>query len=305
MIWKCEYCGNELPSRNELYIHKRAEHGVRNGFQKKITAHCKFCNKELSTKSCLTRHEKTCINNPSRIKSKGHPVSIETKKKISESMHNAALEGRNRGWSTSRQGIERKSYPEKWFTSVIQDRFDDKNFEYNLPFFTWKLDFAWSNKRLCIEIDGSQHKNPSQQESDTRKDKKLKELEWKVLRLDWSYIVNNKEEAIILANDFINSGIVHEVAWVNPKVLKKEKREQAKQKASEEGTLDSKGRFNPSCLPNDTWEIRRRLILTCGVDLTKHGWISKAIALTGLTKRQIEKTKKHFKEDFFVSNEQV
>lgn len=128
---------------------------------------------KLTTITCMTLHEKHCKLNPNRVIYKGHPVSEETKNKISKSMHKAALEGRNKGWSTTKSGPQHKSYPEKFFTKVIENEFDDKDYEYNKQFFTYKLDFAWEDKKKCIEIDGSQHERLiEQKESDKRKDKK-------------------------------------------------------------------------------------------------------------------------------------
>ena len=62
--------------------------------------------------------------------------------------------GLNHGWMSCHSS--KKSYPEKFFTQVIENEFDDKNYEYNLLFYQYRLDFAWPHKKLCIEINGSQ-----------------------------------------------------------------------------------------------------------------------------------------------------
>ena len=121
-------------------------------------------------------------------------------------MHKAAIEGRNRGWITTKSGPQHKSYPEEFFTKVIENEFNDKSYIYNFPFFTWKLDFAWIAKKRCIEIDGSQHERDSKlHESDIRKDAKLEVEGWKILRIRWIDLFHNTKEKIAEAKKFIDS----------------------------------------------------------------------------------------------------
>lgn len=208
MIWICEYCGAEIESRRKLYKHKRDEHNIRNGSQKKYNFICEYCLRPLFlTKASFANHKRYCKENPNRQPGtfRGKKHTNASKSKISESMHNAALIGKNRGWVTSRVGDERKSYPEVFFTKVIENEFFDKDYNYNLPFFTWKLDFAWQKKKRCIEIDGSQHQRSKvQAESDQRKDSKLVSEGWKVLRIKWKDLFNNTKEKIEEAKRFID-----------------------------------------------------------------------------------------------------
>lgn len=206
MKWKCEYCNCLFNSRRLYYEHKQKNHNIKKGQNPRYNLICKYCNmNKLTTITCMTLHEKHCKLNPNRVIYKGHPVSEETKNKISKSMHKAALEGRNKGWSTTKSGPQHKSYPEKFFTKVIENEFDDKDYEYNKQFFTYKLDFAWEDKKKCIEIDGSQHERLiEQKESDKRKDKKLQENGWQVLRIKWKDMFNYPKLYIRIAKNFID-----------------------------------------------------------------------------------------------------
>src|SRR5215471_10430412 len=47
----------------------------------------------------------------------------------------------------------------------------------------YKVDFGNPTTRIAIEIDGNYHNRPDQQHKDMKKDKKLRELGWSVLRL--------------------------------------------------------------------------------------------------------------------------
>ena len=86
----------------------------------------------------------------------GKPVTEETKKKISESMKKAHKEGR--AWNIGKSRWNNKhSYPEEFFIQVINNEFEDKNYVCEYPLEIYSLDFAWIEKKKCIEIDGDQH----------------------------------------------------------------------------------------------------------------------------------------------------
>lgn len=58
--------------------------------------------------------------------------------------------------------------------------------------------------------------------------------------------------------------------------------------------IDSLGRVL-TCVPTkNDWIKRKELILNCGVDITKFGWVGKVEKATGLSKRIIENTVKYF-----------
>lgn len=210
-IWKCSICNKEFKSRRILNKHKKEHYQNENinskyaGYHPIINAICKFCNRVCKTNSALTLHEKYCKLNPNHEICIGHKLSAETKLKVSNSMKKAIAEGRAKGWASTKQNKNGMSYPELWFENVINNEFIDKNYEYNMQFFKYKLDFAWPHKKKCIEIDGSQHDLPERKLSDSNKDKLLKENNWKILRLKWVYIFNNTKEAIKLAKDFIET----------------------------------------------------------------------------------------------------
>lgn len=174
------------------------------GYHPIINANCKYCNKICKTNSALVFHEKYCKENPNKEIYKSHKHTEETKIKLSKSMKLAIKEGRAKGWASTKQNKNGMSYPEIWFEKVINNEFKDKNYEYNKQFFKYKLDFAWVDKKKCIEIDGSQHEYTERKMSDENKDNLLKENGWEVLRLKWSFIFNNTQQAIKIAKDFID-----------------------------------------------------------------------------------------------------
>jgi len=132
--------------------------------------------------------------------------SEETKKKISLGVIKAYEEGRhsiNCGWP-NREG--RESYPEIWWTGVIDAEFNDKNYEREKRIGPYSLDFAWPHKMKYIEVDGQQHYRFNElRQSDIRKDKYLKNLGWTVLRIKWEDCYNNKQHFIKIAKEFIHA----------------------------------------------------------------------------------------------------
>lgn len=134
---------------------------------------------------------------------KGKPLSKKQKKSISNSMKLAHKEGR--AWNIGKSRWNNQpSYPEKFFTEVINNEFLDKNvqMEYNVDIYS--IDFAWVHKLKAIEIDGEQHQRfQSYKERDQRKDKILKENGWQILRIVWKDMFNDTKHWIKIAKDFI------------------------------------------------------------------------------------------------------
>lgn len=62
--------------------------------------------------------------------------------------------------------------------------------------------------------------------------------------------------------------------------------------------VDAFGRLNERILSEDTWQDRKNLILSSGVDLQKFGWKTKVQEVTGLTRRQVDDTIEHFVDEF-------
>lgn len=157
---------------------------------------CKFCGRQ--NLKCLGNHERSCKLNPNRIPGWSFNIkrTEEEKKKVSESMKKAHAEGRAWEWQ-SRSKLSH-SYPELWVIGLLEKELNLKeNIDYitEMPFFGQFLDFAWADRKLCIEIDGKQHQEEYRKSLDERKNKNLKDNGWKLLRLEWSWIMENKVSA--------------------------------------------------------------------------------------------------------------
>lgn len=225
----------------------------------------------------------------------GKPVSEETKKKISESMKKAQKEGRAYNIGQSRWNNEH-SIPEKWLIKVLKNDFNQiENIDYKteMSFYRYALDFAWPEKKLCIEIDGKQHLYDEKQIArDKEKDRLLKEDGWKELRLKWGYIVKNTQEALKIITNFLNEcGDTTIPIYKSQSEIWEEKRKENELN----GVLkDKSGKFNKKKLSESQWLKRKEIILNSDIDLTKFGWKSEVERKTKLTRKEIVRTIEHF-----------
>lgn len=225
----------------------------------------------------------------------GKLVSEETKKKISESMKKAQKEGRAYNIGQSRWNNEH-SIPENWLIKVLKNDFNQiENIDYKteMSFYRYALDFAWPEKKLCIEIDGKQHLYDEKQIArDKEKDRLLKEDGWKELRLKWGYIVKYTQDAIKLITDFLKEqGDITVPLYKSNSEIWEEKRKENELN----GVLkDKQGKYCPRKLSEDQWLKRKEIILSSNIDLTKLGWKSKVERKTELTRREIINTVNHF-----------
>lgn len=219
IIFKCSFCGKEFGTKNACNSHsgkckqnpnykfnpktdewKKAQSERLKGRQLEpyIDCNCEFCGRSFNRKSAKTLHEKSCRKNPFWVKGHTTILSEASKKKISESMKKAHLEGRA-GTFPSRKNCEH-SYPEKWLIEVLNRELgliEDKDYKTEYFFHKQFLDFAWPERKLCIEIDGQQHERFVERKlNDAKKDENLKAENWKLLRLKWSNICNNTQECI-------------------------------------------------------------------------------------------------------------
>ncbi len=127
----------------------------------------------------------------------------ETKKIISESMKERHRQGLAHTLGHNRH-LSEPSYPEKWWKAVIDNEFNDTNYEQEYRFHRFSIDFAWVDKKIALEIDGEQHYRFEENiERDKRKDKILEDAGWTIIRVPWKECCNNKEEWITKVKDII------------------------------------------------------------------------------------------------------
>jgi len=211
--YSCPYCDKEY-TKNGLGTHIWRAHGDGVNFTANTVKHkngtAKLWNKGL-TKETDDRIKKAVEKYKSNIKNgiikpwnKGVPTTKEHKEAISTGMKLAHKEGRAHNIGQCRWN-NKKSYPEEFFTKVIENEFKNKNYTNEFPVGIYSIDFAWVEKKLAIEIDGQQHEKPEYKARDNRKDLKLKQEGWKLLRIKWIDMFNNPQKYIRIAKDFVDN----------------------------------------------------------------------------------------------------
>lgn len=172
---------------------------------------CKFCGKEFDSGIKLGGHTGRCKGNPN-IEQTVKRLSDSAKRKLSDfhksqigkGMKEAHKSGR--AWNIGRSRWNNEpSYPEKFFTRVIENEFLDKEYKREFAIGIFSIDFAWPNKKKAIEIDGKQHEYPEQKERDGRKDQLLHENGWEILRIKWVDLFNDTRNKINEAYNFIHN----------------------------------------------------------------------------------------------------
>lgn len=327
-VWKYDKCNAEFPTRVKLNEHKRDVHknDPRIISEKVKSEHtCRFCHKTLFVCDwSFTFHENHCECNPNRKIVKGHKLNGDSRKKISEAMKKAHEEGKACKWNP-----HVKSYPEEWFTDVIENEFEDKDYRYNFQVSRYRLDFAWPKKMRYIEIDGDQHYRTQEAiEHDRVRTEYLEKLGWTLLRRSWSYIIKNKDEFIDEVKRFIDD-VENLPLEVQYRDKRKDTLNRVNSKNKSESKVKCKVRMRKSRkLPKsnarseyrskmrsiypqlftktggylhvnvDEYLRRRDLILNSGVDMTKFKWKSEVAKITGLHKRWIDGVVKKFPDDF-------
>lgn len=173
--WKCEYCNGIFKSRSLLQKHKKEIHYNQNVKRPVINGKCKFCDKIFKYQNGLTVHERSCLQNPNRISGKSHPLSEETKKKLSE-IAIKRLQGTHCNWLN-----KPKSYAEEYFDTI----FTTAQTQYRVN--RYVLDYAWPDTKTYIEVDGEQHYTEKGLEHDRIRTEFLENLGWScIIRIRWS-----------------------------------------------------------------------------------------------------------------------
>ena len=303
----CQYCGKECKNSNSQRNHELrcklnsnrilmdGENNPQFGKQPWNKGFSKENNESLKKASLkiISNYKNGKVKHPWL----GRKHSEKTKEKISKSMALAHKE--KRAWNIGMSRWNNKpSYPEEWFMKVIENEFNDKNYKREFPFAKYSLDFAWEYKKLCIEIDGDQHRRfESYKIRDLEKDKFLKEKGWKVLRISWKDLCNNTKKYILLAKTFVDNGEVYldnELLKIKLNELKEVcSKKLTKLRKIKKGQVDCNGKVSERILSKEEIKNRNELILNSNIDFSKLGWLSKVSTLLNMshsyTKRYMEK----------------
>lgn len=193
---------------------------------------CDFCKKTFDSVPKYAGHISNCKLNPKyeeikKIKSEKLSIigkkkrhSEETKKKLSE-IRIKFLKQNPDKVPYKLNHSSKESYPEKYFTELFEN--EGFGVSKKLQIGLYELDFYIPNKKIDIEIDGSQHYTDSKiVESDKRRTAFLESEGWDVIRIDWAkYQKMNFEEKADYIKDLKN--YINKLILEKPTIVEKPK----------------------------------------------------------------------------------
>jgi very-short-patch-repair endonuclease len=136
--------------------------------------------------------------------------SNETKAKISEIRKKFLLENPEKVPYRLNHS-KNESYPEKYFSEIFFNENVKVVRYYRIGLY--ELDFAIPEKKIDIEIDGSQHSYDEKIKiSDDKRNMFLEQNGWDIIRINWSKFMklsfNDKKDYILNLKDYINDIIL-------------------------------------------------------------------------------------------------
>lgn len=201
----CKYCNKEFKSKSDYHSKRNLnKHIIHCNYNpNRINYFCKYCGLEEITPSKIASHVSICKLNPNYekiVSSKsesgkvGRPHSEETKQKISK-IRKEYLKNNPDKVPYLLNHSSKESYPEKYFSELFEKEKINVTKKHRIGLY--ELDFCILEKKIDIEIDGSQHYHDKKiLESDKRRTAFLEKNGWSVIRINWSKYqkLNNKEK---------------------------------------------------------------------------------------------------------------
>lgn len=169
--------------------------------------------KELGLKYGITSYSyiskyilgKDIVRSPSKANKLAHKTKSERYKHSEETKKRMSLKHIEYIKNNPNKTAWRKRYSnlEEIFYKWIKDNNIDKKYLIyrQYPIYPYLIDFAFTDIKLAIEIDGTQHQLKKRQESDKRKDDLLLSKGWNVIRIKEKDIRNDCNSAFEIVND--------------------------------------------------------------------------------------------------------
>lgn len=218
-MYKCEYCGKEVHEKfgSGRFCSRSCANGWVSKNQSDETKSKKSVVGKLNLVNYSGKHlseeHKNKISDSVKMSFKendvGNKISMSlrkyfdnnsvsdlTRQKLSLSMKRSIQEGKHKGWYGRKD-----SYPERFWMSVL----DSNNIPYIREYKVTKselglkepgcyfLDFYLLDKKIDIEIDGSQHLTEEQKSHDAKRTSELESKGYIVYRINWRNPKANSE----------------------------------------------------------------------------------------------------------------
>lgn len=168
-------------------INEKIREALKKKGNPKIKKKCKLCKRNFEIQ-WSKRHQIFCSVSCSTKFKWNIP---EYRNNIIDSINEKVKNGDWAGWAY--RGRVEPSYAEKFMMSILDKHEIEYEYQYKINRFF--VDFAFIDRRLILEIDGSQHLSKQHKEKDKSRDKILETKEdWKVYRIAWKGVNNSSKK---------------------------------------------------------------------------------------------------------------
>lgn len=188
-LFICSYCCSERKNKNSWLNHERTcpsnpnrnyKNGMtgkkawNNGLTQQTDSRVKSISPEVINKIINTKQENGTLKHKPETKIK---LSIARIKYLNENPDKVPYKLNHYS--------KKRSYPEEYWKSILDA--NNISYEEQHQVGLYSLDFAIIHSKVDLEIDGDQHYLDKRiVESDKRRNAKLTDLGWKVVRIKWS-----------------------------------------------------------------------------------------------------------------------
>ena len=316
--WKCKHCNNVFDTKISLYEHMHIIHPEKCFKTNKKEWFCQYCNQVFQSRRKLYAHFKICEEKEKLPKdSLGKTINIEGQKKSAETIKRKYASGELKGISKPHTPESRAKLAEKMLErkNIIncQCNYNEKACKFidklNIKN-NWHLQHAMNggeykvgpyhvdgyDKVLNIVFEYDEKQSKHTQIKGILRDKCRQAYIIEKLNCEfWRY--SERDNLLYKVDKLKNLEEIKifQEQYPNIKIRKLKKKPKIKKESLY--PKDKSGKGNPNIISEEIWIERKNLILNCGIDLQKFGWVEKVIEKTGYTKRIIENTIKRFQED--------
>jgi len=317
--WKCSYCNNVFDTKMSLYEHMHIMHPEKCFKTKYKEWTCQYCNQIFYSRRKLYKHYKDCEEKTKLPKdSLGKTINIDSKRKSAETIKRKYASGELKGISKPHTPESRAKLAEKMLErkNIINCQcnynekackfIDELNIKNN-----WHLQHAMNggeykvgpyhvdgyDKVLNIVFEYDEKQSKHTQIKGILRDKCRQAYIIEKLNCEfWRY--SEKDNLLYKVDKLKNLEEIKILQEQYPNIKIRKLKKKPKIKKESLYPKDKSGKGNPNIISEEIWIERKNLILNCGIDLQKFGWVGKVEKETGYTKRIIEDTLERFKKDF-------
>lgn len=153
---------------------------------------CPTCGQKFDTQIGNKEERKTCSYKCANVLFSFQKHGLEQREKVSRAMLKRVADGLHHGWP-SRKNMA-PSGPESITIEILSEL--EFVLERELKVGKWFIDFADVDRKIAIEIDGSQHEEVGRKIKDGIKDAYLISQGWQVHRIKWQKLTKEFRQEV-------------------------------------------------------------------------------------------------------------